>query len=102
MEVMVTVVLVSVALVGTLGAIRSIKDTDAKAQTADLLQRLAAEKISDLKLLQDPSTAGTDGDSERRNSGRRRWLAEYPLEFRDCVIRLENCIVRYCTELAAG
>jgi prepilin-type N-terminal cleavage/methylation domain-containing protein len=66
MEVLVTLVLVSLALVGALGGIRAIKDADAKAQTADLLQRLAAEKINDLKLLQDPSTDGTDGDFSDR------------------------------------
>lgn len=59
---MVTVVLVAVALVGALGGIRAIKDADAKAQTADLLERLATEKVSDLKLLQDPSTNGSQGD----------------------------------------
>jgi prepilin-type N-terminal cleavage/methylation domain-containing protein len=62
MEVLVTVVLVSLALVGALSGIRAIKNADAKAQTADLLQRLAAEKINDLRLLQDPSANGSDGD----------------------------------------
>lgn len=61
-EVLVTVVLVSVAIVGVFGGIRAIQNATAKAQTADLLQRLAAEKVSDLKLLSDPSVAGTEGD----------------------------------------
>ena len=61
-EVLVTTVLVAVAIVGVLGGIRAIRDADAKAQTADLLQRLASEKINDVRLLQDPSTGGTDGD----------------------------------------
>ena len=60
-EVLVTVVLVSVALVGVFGGLRSLQAADARAQTADLLQRLASEKVADLKLLSDPATGATSG-----------------------------------------
>jgi len=73
MEVLVTIVLVSIAVVGVLGGIRAIKTTDAKAQTADLLQRLASEKIADLKQLQDPSTGGTTGDFTDRGYPEISW-----------------------------
>ncbi len=61
-EVLVTVVLVSIAVVGVLGGIRSIQAAGARAQTADLLQRLVAEKVGDLKLLADPSAGASAGD----------------------------------------
>lgn len=61
-EVLVTIVLVSVAIVAVLGGIRSVKAADFKAQSADLLQRLASEKMNDLTNLQDPNTGGTEGD----------------------------------------
>lgn len=73
MEVLVTVVLVSIAIVGVLGGIRAIKAADIKVQTADLLQRLASEKISDLSLLQDPSANGTEGDFTDRGYPDTTW-----------------------------
>ena len=60
-EVLVTVVLVSVAIVGVLGGIRTIQDTNAKARTAELLQRLATEKISGLET--------TSGSQHGRHGG---------------------------------
>ncbi len=74
-EVLVTVVLVSVAVVGVLGGIRSIRAADARARSADLLQRLASEKVSDLKLLSDPSTGGNAGDFSDRGHGEVSWTA---------------------------
>lgn len=61
-EVLVTVVLVSLAVVGVLGGIRSIQAAGARARTADLLQRLVAEKAGDLKLLADPGAGASAGD----------------------------------------
>ncbi len=61
-EVLVTVVLVSIAVVGVLGGIRSIQSADARAGSADLLQRLVAEKTGDLKLLADPGAGASAGD----------------------------------------
>jgi prepilin-type N-terminal cleavage/methylation domain-containing protein len=75
-EVLVTIVLVTVAIVGVLGGIRSVKAADVKAQTADLLQRLATEKITDLRLLQDPSTGGTTGDFTDRGYPDITWSLE--------------------------
>ena len=65
-EVLVTIVLVSVAIVGVLGGLRSIGAASARARTADLLQRLAVEKMNDLKLLSDPDTDRKDGDFSDR------------------------------------
>ncbi len=72
-EVLVTIVLVSVALVGVFGGLRSLQVADARAQTADLLQRLASEKIADLKLLGDPSTGAASGDFADRGYADVTW-----------------------------
>ena len=61
-EVLVTIVLVSVALVGVFGGLRSLQAADARARTADRLQRLAADKIADLRLLGDPAAGANSGD----------------------------------------
>lgn len=74
-EVLVTVVLVSVAVVGALGGIRSIQAADARARSADLLQRLASEKVSDMALLSDPSTGSNAGDFSDRGHGDVSWTA---------------------------
>lgn len=74
-EVLVTVVLVSVALVGVFGGLRSLQAADARAQTADLLQRLASEKVADLKLLSDPSTGPGAGDFADRGYPDVTWSA---------------------------
>lgn len=72
-EVLVTTVLVAVAVVGVLGGIRSIGAADVKARTADLLQRLAAEKLHDLKVLPDPSDAPDSGDYSDRGYADITW-----------------------------
>lgn len=61
-EVLVTVVLVSLAVVGVLGGIRSIQAAGARTRSADLLQRLVAEKAGDLKLQADPGAGASAGD----------------------------------------
>ncbi|HEX5322390.1 MAG TPA: prepilin-type N-terminal cleavage/methylation domain-containing protein [Capsulimonadaceae bacterium] len=61
-EVLVTSVLVTVAVVATMGGIRTIMATQSKAQTADLLQRLASEKLDDSRYLSSPDANGTSGD----------------------------------------
>jgi prepilin-type N-terminal cleavage/methylation domain-containing protein len=61
-EVLMATVLVSIAVAATFGAISRITAADAKAQTADLLQRLASEKLNDLTILTSPSANGTAGD----------------------------------------
>ncbi|MGI4791546.1 MAG: type IV pilus modification PilV family protein [Janthinobacterium lividum] len=74
-EVLVTVVLVSIAIVGVLGGIRSIQAAGAQARSADLLQRLAAEQIGDMRLLSDPSTGGNSGDFSDRGHSEITWAA---------------------------
>ncbi len=72
-EVLVTVVLVSVAVAGVLGGIRSIQAAGARARTADLLQRLVAEKVGDLKLLADPGAGANAGDFADRGHPEITW-----------------------------
>ncbi len=72
-EVLVTIVLVSVAIVAVLGGIRSIGAANTRARTADLLQRLASEKMNDLKLMPDPSSGQNDGDFSDRGYGDVHW-----------------------------
>ena len=74
-EVLVTVVLVSVAVVGVLGGIRSIQAAGARARGADLMQRLVAEKVGDIRLLSDPSTGGNAGDFSDRGHAEITWIA---------------------------
>ena len=74
-EVLVTVVLVSVAVVGVLGGIRSIQAAGARARGADLMQRLVAEKVGDIRLLSDPSTGGNAGDFSDRGHADISWTA---------------------------
>ncbi len=74
-EVLVTVVLVSVAVVGVLGGIRSIQAAGARARSADLLQRLVAEKLGDMKLLADPSAGASAGDFADRGYPDITWTA---------------------------
>ena len=75
-EVLVTTVLVAVAVTGVLGGIRAIGVTEARAHSADLLQRLAAEKMNDLRLLPDPSEAPSAGDFSDRGSAEVTWKLE--------------------------
>jgi type II secretory pathway pseudopilin PulG len=72
-EVLVTTVLVAVAIVGVMGGIRSVEATQAKANTADLLMRLAAEKLDDSKILADPADGGSSGDFSDRGYPNITW-----------------------------
>ena len=79
-EVLVTVVLVSVAVVGVLGGIRSIQAANAgggaRARDADLMQKLVAEKVGDIRLLSDPTTGGNAGDFSDRGHAEITWTAD--------------------------
>ena len=75
-EALVTVVLVTVAIVAALGGIGALSNTDAKARTALLLQRLAREKLEDLKIYADPSQAGSSGDYSDRGYNNIQWTAD--------------------------
>lgn len=54
--------LVAIAVVGVFGGIRALTAADIKANSADLLQRLASEKLEDVRVNGDPSTYATSGD----------------------------------------
>lgn len=75
-EVMVTTVIVAIAIVGVLGAIGSEAKERAQANDAVLLQRLANEKLNDLRVLQDPSSTTGNGDYSDRAYPDITWTAE--------------------------
>jgi prepilin-type N-terminal cleavage/methylation domain-containing protein len=72
-EVLVATILLGVGIVGSLLAMRSVAKAQAAAQTADLLQRLAAEKLEDIKYLADPTQNGTSGDFSDRGYPEITW-----------------------------
>lgn len=61
-EMLVAIVLVSIGVVAVFGGIRSMGAAQAKAQTADLLQRLAAQKLSEFESVTDPNSADSSGN----------------------------------------
>jgi prepilin-type N-terminal cleavage/methylation domain-containing protein len=61
-EVLVTVALVSIALVGVMGGIASLTKADIRAQDAVLLQQLAGQKLHEITQTTDPRTTETSGD----------------------------------------
>lgn len=61
-EMLVTIVLVGLAMAGVFGGIRSLMAAEAKARDANLLQRLAADKLNEMGPVTDPRTADTSGD----------------------------------------
>ncbi len=75
-EVLVTAVIVSISVVGVLGAISSLTRAQANAQDAVLLQRLANEKLNDIRLLQDPSSTAATGDFSDRAYPDITWTAD--------------------------
>ena len=54
--------LVAIAVTGVFGGIRALTAADVRAQDADLLQRLASEKMEDVRVNGDPTTYGSQGD----------------------------------------
>jgi hypothetical protein len=70
---MVTTVLMVVALVSIYKGIGAMDDARAYAIKADLLQRLALEKLQDSELLQDPSADGSNGDFSDRDYPNITW-----------------------------
>ena len=75
-EVLVATVLVAIAVTGVMGGIGALTSAQAKARDADLLQKLAAEKINDLSTLTDPTTIGSSGDFSDRNYPDVTWTAD--------------------------
>lgn len=72
-EVLITTMLVALAVVSVLTGIRAIEFTNARAQNADLLQRLAAEKMNDLRILPDPGDGASTGSFSDRGYGDATW-----------------------------
>jgi prepilin-type N-terminal cleavage/methylation domain-containing protein len=72
-EVLVTLVLVTIGIIGSLNAIQAVEMTEDKAKTVDLLQQLAVEKINDLTTVTDPSTYGSSGDFSDRGYPNATW-----------------------------
>ncbi|GAB4459650.1 MAG: hypothetical protein OHK0029_22480 [Armatimonadaceae bacterium] len=75
-EVLVTIVLIVLALVGVLGGIRALNATDVKARDADLLQRLAQEKYNELTTVTDPRTTDDSGDFTEQGYPEITWTVE--------------------------
>lgn len=61
-EVLVVIVLVSLSLVAIMNVLRVMGATDARAQDAELLQRLAALKMAEIGTVSDPRTMEDSGD----------------------------------------
>ncbi|MCX6379342.1 MAG: type II secretion system protein [Armatimonadetes bacterium] len=61
-ELIVTIFIVSVALVAVMGGIRSLGVADVKAHEAELLQQFAAQKLADLRTAADLNNAETSGN----------------------------------------
>ncbi|MBV9852674.1 MAG: prepilin-type N-terminal cleavage/methylation domain-containing protein [Armatimonadetes bacterium] len=87
-EVLVTTVLVGLAVVGVLTAIRAVGVTETRVQTADLLQRLAAEKLNDLRLLPDPGQAAAGGDFADRGYPDVTWELAVEQTDSDALVRV--------------
>ncbi|MDX1935121.1 MAG: prepilin-type N-terminal cleavage/methylation domain-containing protein [Capsulimonadales bacterium] len=75
-ETLVAVVLVAIGLVGVFGGIAAINRTDSRAREAELLQRLALEKINEIGVIVDPTAADTDGDFEDRGYPEITWTLD--------------------------
>ena len=75
-EVLVTIVLVAVALTGVMGGIRALGAADVKARDADRLQRLAAQKMSELGSITDPRTTDASGDFSEQGFSDISWTID--------------------------
>lgn len=65
-EAMMATILVATAVTSVLLGIGAVSKAQAKSQMADMLQNLAAEKLNELTLNQDPSQLGSAGDFSDR------------------------------------
>jgi prepilin-type N-terminal cleavage/methylation domain-containing protein len=61
-ELLVTIMLVAIALVGVMGGLRALSEADLKARKADLLQKLAAQKLEEIGVVIDPRSGENGGD----------------------------------------
>jgi prepilin-type N-terminal cleavage/methylation domain-containing protein len=72
-EVLVTTVLVSVAVVAVFGALRSLTRSEIRAREAELLQKLAVQKLSELGTVTDPKTSDNKGDFSEQGYADASW-----------------------------
>jgi prepilin-type N-terminal cleavage/methylation domain-containing protein len=72
-EVLVTTILVSVAVVAVFGALRSLTRSEIRAREAELLQRLAVQKLSELGTVTDPKTSDNKGDFSEQGYADASW-----------------------------
>jgi prepilin-type N-terminal cleavage/methylation domain-containing protein len=93
-EALVTAALVAVALVAVLGAVGATQKAAGRAHTADLLQRLAAEKLSDLQVTGDPTVEGRAGDFSDRGYGAITWTQDLEPTETERVYRLSVTAAR--------
>ena len=75
-EMLVTILLVGLALAGVFGGIRSLTVAEVRAREADLLQRLCAQKLSEMGTVTDPRTAETSGDFSDEGYANVTWTVE--------------------------
>jgi len=72
-EVLVTILLVSVALVGAMHGLRALAAADIRARRADLLQALAQQKLEELRATEDPRTLDDRGDFSEQGHPEITW-----------------------------
>lgn len=75
-EMLVTIVIVAVAVVGVFRAIAVLTETDKRARDADLLQRLACQKMAEMGVVTDPRTAENSGDFADQGYEAITWTVE--------------------------
>jgi prepilin-type N-terminal cleavage/methylation domain-containing protein len=66
-EALVAIVVVSIAIVGTMGGFRNLSHIESKSETSEYLQKLAYEKYDELIATAPTTLAATSGDFTDRN-----------------------------------
>lgn len=72
-EMLVAILFVAVAMVGTMGGIRAIYQAEIKAQKVELLQKLAFQKMNEVSAAQDPNSGDLSGDFSEQGYTDIRW-----------------------------
>lgn len=62
LEVVVSILLLSIGVVASMSALEAVSRTESKVNSADTLQRLACEKLNDVRVALDPTNVATSGD----------------------------------------
>jgi type II secretion system protein I len=75
-EMLVTIVIVAVAVVAVFRTIASLTETDVRARDADLLQRLACQKMAEMGVVTDPRTAENSGNFADQGYEAISWTVE--------------------------